>query len=259
LFKHRDDRFYATIIYNGAPVQFSPQMANKEYFWTYLDSGSVTPAGGMGGTRNNVTSSWEGYGEENLFFFRLKGVDQSAQSVEHSSTDWPEIRYAEVLMNYGECANEMGNTAAALQILYNIRKRAGIVPGALSNYGITALTQSDIRTAYQNERFVEFAFEGRRWDDLRRWKQFGRLRSMGQRHGLAVVRKSSVPAPAVSPMEDINTAWNKFTYTKITADAASLNIPDNFYIYGIPYTLLQRNPKLQQNMGWSGGSFDPFQ
>lgn len=256
LFKHRDDRFYATIIYNGAPVQFSPKMVtNNEYFWTYLDNGTVASDGGMTGTRNNVTPSWEGFGEENLFFFRLKGVDQQASSVEHSGTDWPEIRYAEVIMNYGEAANEIGRSAEALQVLKDIRQRAGIT-GA--NYGITAASQSDIRTAYQNERFVEFAFEGKRWDDLRRWKLFDRLRSMGQRHGLAVVKKSTVPTPAVTPMEDINTAWNKFTYTKITADAGNLSIPDKCYIYGIPYTILQRNPKFQQNSGW-GGSFDPFQ
>ncbi len=256
LFKHRDDRFYATIIYNGAPIQFSPKMVqNNEYFWTYLDNGTVASDGGMNGARNNVTPSWEGFGEENLFFFRLKGVDQQAASVEHSGTDWPEIRYAEVIMNYGEAANEIGRSAEALQVLKDIRARAGIT-GA--NYGITAASQSDIRTAYQNERFVEFAFEGKRWDDLRRWKLFDRLRSMGQRHGLAVVRKSTVPIPAVQPLDDINTVWNRFTYTKITADAGSLNIQDKAYIYGIPYTVLQRNPKFQQNNGW-GGSFDPFQ
>jgi len=258
LFKHRDDRFYATVIYNGAPVQFCPKMVtNKEYYWTYLDSGSVTPAGGMSGPQNNITNSWQGWGEMNQFFLRLKGVDQTAQDAEHSSTDWPEIRYAEVLMNYGEAANEIGNTTAALQVLYKIRQRAGIAAGA-GNYGITAVTQDDIRKAYQNERFVEFAFEGKRWDDIRRWKLFPMLNAMGQRHGLAVVRKPGVPIPAVTPMEDINTAWNKFTYTKVTADAGPLNLKDNYYIYGIPYKLLQRNPKFQQNAGW-GGTFDPFQ
>lgn len=256
LFKHRDDRFYASIIYNGAPVQFSPKMVqNQEYFWTYLDNGTLAGDGGMTGARNNVTASWEGWGEENLFFFRLKGVDQQTTDVAHSGTDWPEIRYAEVIMNYGEAANEIGKSAEALQVLKDIRQRAGIT-GA--NYGITAASQSEIRTAYQNERFVEFAFEGKRWDDLRRWKLFDRLRSMGQRHGLAVVKKSTVPAPAVTPMEDINTAWNKFTYTQISADAGNLNIQDKCYIYGIPYTILQRNPKFQQNAGW-GGTFDPFQ
>lgn len=259
LFKHRDDRFYATIIYNGAPVQFSPTMAaNHEYFWSYLDNGTVQPDGGMNGAFNNVTNSWEGWGEENLFFYRLKGVDQSATSVEHSATDWAEIRYAEVLMNYGEAANEIGNTSEALQVLYAIRQRAGIAPGAGGTYGITASSQAQIRQAYQNERFVEFAFEGKRWDDIRRWKLFPQLRAQGQRHGIAVVKKASVPTPAVTPMEDINTAWSKFDYTVITADAGSLNIPDSYYIYGIPYTLLQRNPNFAQNNGW-GGTFDPFQ
>jgi len=271
LFKHRDNRFYATIFYNGAPVQFSPKMAaKKEYFWTYLDSGTLAPTGGMinsttGSNPNNVTpGSWMGEGllgstERNAFFLRLKGVDQTAQDPEHSSTDWPEIRYAEVLMNMGEAANEVGNTATALQVLYAIRQRAGIAPGVGGNYGITAVTQADVRTAYQNERFVEFAFEGKRWDDLRRWKLFGKLRAMGQRHGLAIVKRPNVAKPAVTPMEDINTAWNKFNYTVVTADASQLNIPDAFYIYGIPYAILSRNPNFKQNNGWGGGSFNPFQ
>jgi len=255
LFKHRDDRFYATILYNGAPVQFSPKMVtNQEYFWSYLDAGIVAPTGGITGTRNNVTASWEGFGEENLFFFRLKAVDQSATSVEHSGTDWPEIRYAEVILNMGEAANELGNSGVALQQLQSIRQRAGITG---TNYGITATSQAGIRTAYQNERFVEFAFEGRRWDDIRRWKLFSKLNGVS-RHGIAVIKKASVSMPAVTPLEDVNVSWNKFDYTKITADAGPVNLPVSYYIYGIPYTVLQRNPNYMQNNGWGGG-FDPLQ
>ncbi|HTM99751.1 MAG TPA: RagB/SusD family nutrient uptake outer membrane protein [Pedobacter sp.] len=256
LFQNRDDRFYATIHYNGSPVQFTSKMVtNKEYYWSYLVDPTFTPAGGVLGTFNKLSAGWvgEGMGELNGFFLKLKGVDRHAAIVEQSDIDWPEIRYAEVLMNFGEAANEIGKTQEALQVLYAIRNRAGIQGGG--NYGITASSQGDIRTAYQEERFVEFAFEGKRWDDLRRWKRFDLLRGK-QRHGLAVTLKPGTADPA--PMDDINQVYNKFNYTVITTDAANLSIPDKMYIYGLPYSFLSRNPKLQQTNTW-GGSFDPFQ
>lgn len=264
LFKNRDDRFYATVYYNGAPIQFTPKMvANKEYFWTYIDDiiGTEPTTGAVlaSGNNNNVTPSWT-YGEGigvTTCFLRLKAVDRTASDVEHSGLDWPEIRYAEVLMNFGEAANEIGRTTDALDVLYKIRQRAGIT-NTDGKYGITASSQSEVRVAYQNERFVEFAFEGRRWDDLRRWKLFGKLRDQSRRHGLLVVRKSSVPKPAVSPMDDINTVWNRFDYIKTDGDRGNLVIPDQYYIYGLPYAFLQRNPSLKQNNDW-GGDFNPLQ
>jgi hypothetical protein len=257
LFKDRDNRFYATIHYNGAPVQFTPKMvSNKEYYWSYLVNPTFTDNGGVLGTFNSLTPGWvgEGMGELNAFFFKLKGVDRTAANVEQSAVDWPEIRYAEVLMNYGEAANELGKTSEALQVLYAIRNRAGILQGS-GNYGITASSLDDIRTAYMDERFVEFAFEGKRWDDIRRWKRFDILRGK-QRHNLAITLKTGETEPG--KMDDINAVYNKFNYTVITTDAANLSIPDRMYLYGLPFSFLSRNPKLQQSQPW-GGSFDPFQ
>jgi len=257
LFQNRDDRFYATIHYNGAPVQFTPKMVtNKEYYWSYLVNPTFTAAGGVLGTFNKLTPGWvgEGMGELNGFFLKLKGVDRHNGVVEQSDVDWPEIRYAEVLMNYGEAANELGKSNEALQVLYAIRQRANIAAGT-GNYGITASAQTDIRQAYMDERFVEFAFEGKRWDDIRRWKRFDLLRGK-QRHGLAITLKAGQTDPA--PMDDINAVYNRFDYTVISTDKADLSIPDKMYLYGLPYSFLSRNPKLVQTTTW-GGAFDPFQ
>lgn len=41
-------------------------------------------------------------------FFQKKGLDDLAVTeIYNAETDWIEIRFAEVLMNYGECANEL--------------------------------------------------------------------------------------------------------------------------------------------------------
>jgi hypothetical protein len=257
LFKHRDDRFYANIYYNGSPNQYIAGMvASNTYLWTYFNSISNYYGNtGLEGAHNQVTTDplWS-----NSSFYRTKAIDPTLTqgTVYNAAVDWPEIRYAEVLMNYGEAANEVGKTTEALNVLYQIRARANILPGETNNYGITANSQSAIRTVYQNERFVEFAFETKRFDDLRRWKLFGYLRSLPQRHGIAILLKSG--QTDVNPKDDINVVWNKFTSTVIETDVKDIAIQDQYYFYGIPKAVLDRNAKLQQNNNW-GGTFDPLQ
>jgi len=259
LFRRRDDRFYATIYYNGSPNQYIADMkTNNEFLWTYFTSiSNAEGPNGISGIHNPVTPDpvsgllWTGSS-----FYRIKSVDKniSAGQVNQASVDWPEIRYAEVLMNYGEAANELGKTSEALEVLYAIRKRAKIQAGS-GNYGITAGGQSAIRTAYINERFIEFAFEGKRWDDLRRWKRFDILNDLQQRHGLAITLKPG--QSEVNPKDDINVVYTKFTSTVVKTDLQNLTVLPQYYIYGIPKSVLDKNPKFQQNNNW-GGTFDPL-
>lgn len=85
------------------------------------------------------------------------------------------IRYAEVLANLAECENELGNTAAALGYLNQIRSRAGI-----PNYPTAKFPCSDKAqtfAAIQHERRVEFANEQIRNRDILRWRANGKLTS----------------------------------------------------------------------------------
>lgn len=256
LFRDRDDRFYASIYYNGSPNQYLKGMRDHStYLWTYfLSITNYSGNTGLEGSHNQITQDplWS-----NSSFYRVKAIDKTIDkdNVGNSGLDWPEIRFAEVLMNYGECANELNKSNEALDVLYKIRARAGILAGAGGKYGITALAQNDIRTAYQNERLVEFCFEGKRWDDLRRWKMFGYLRNLHQRHGLAYLLKPG--EKDVLPMDDINQVYKKFIVTPIATDKSDIVIKDQYYIYGIPKSRLDRNAKLQQNNNW-GGTFDPL-
>jgi len=259
LFKDRDDRFYATIYYNGDPDQYFAGLKEANtYYWTYYDNiTSVEGVNGLVGLHNPVIDEINKYTPA-ASSFTIKAVDSTLTkgTVYNAAIWWPEIRYAEVLMNYGEAANEVGNTEEALQVLYAIRKRAGILPGPDGNYGITATDQADIREAYENERFVEFAFEGKRWDDLRRWKKLDMLNVMGQRLGLAIELKPG--QQDVQPLSDINQVWNRFTSFSYGADLQNITFSDNEYIYPINTAELQKNPKLEQNKEW-GGNFDPMQ
>ncbi|MAM18192.1 MAG: RagB/SusD family nutrient uptake outer membrane protein [Gramella sp.] len=71
-------------------------------------------------------------------------------------------RYAEVLMNAAEAAFELGQPELSAEYMNEVRSRAGIT---------TELTADDISfERIAHERFVEFAFEGLYFFDLKRWR-----------------------------------------------------------------------------------------
>jgi len=85
-----------------------------------------------------------------------------------------EIRYAEVLLNYAEAACGIGQPAEAIRILKEIRARAGYstaVAGADYGLDVAALTadRGKLFGAILYERQIELAYEGKRFDDMRRW------------------------------------------------------------------------------------------
>ena len=171
-YTNRDPRFHATIFCPGTIYPCTNvQLESGQKYWNAWYEQEVDGKIQMNSLVDFQTGTSIGGGMSG--YFQKKGLDESLNnaSVYQAETDWIEIRFAEVLMNYGECANEIGKTQEALNVLYQIRERAGI-ENTTGNYGITATTQSDIREAYVNERFVEFAYEGKRWNDLRRWKRF---------------------------------------------------------------------------------------
>ncbi len=259
LFKHRDDRFYANIYYNGSSNQYLKGMRDDNtYLWVYYESITdyYSPTG-LTGTINSVTPIQEAY-DSNSGFYRIKHVDKDITriTIHQNAVDYPEIRYAEVLMNYGECANELNKISEALAVLYQIRARAGIEAGINGKYGIIAASTEEIREVYKKERMVEFCFEGKRWDDLRRWKMFDYLRSLGQRQGLGILLKPG--ETNVQPMDDINVVWRKFKNVVINCDLHDIAIKDQYYFYGIPKSVMDRNAKMEQNNNW-GGTFDPLQ
>ncbi|QEC51937.1 putative outer membrane starch-binding protein [Anseongella ginsenosidimutans] len=252
-YKDRDNRFYANIAYNGTTRYNIKELVNMQsHLWMYdLPTGDHSELILYGGHGNNYTG-----------FYRLKAVDKDidASAIDQADVDWIEIRFTEVLMNYGEAANETGKTGEAMQVLKDVRERAGIAAGPSGNYGLTASSQSDIREAYINERFVEFAFENKRWDDLRRWRRFDILNEQVVHKGLLFTLKAGETPP--KNYDNIDNVWNKFTWEVFNVESAAgevFNIPDSYYFFGIPESYIQKDVKLEQTVGWDGGTFDPLQ
>lgn len=261
LHKNRDDRFYATIAYNGSAPYLKELIDGKWNMWTYRAKGGIWAADVKDGSLYSSTG-----------FYRAKGMDKTiTQSTkDQCGLDNIIIRFAEVLMNFGEAANGANRPDEALQVLYTIRDRAGIDKGADNKYGITATTRADISRAYLDERQVEFAFEGKRWNDLRRLRQFDILRTLAYRHGLSIFLKpefdtdadykTNPPIPRDANLDDV---VDKFNYTVIrsainTELELTMQPKDQYYFYAIPKTHLEKNANLEQTKGWDNGTFDPL-
>ncbi|MEN9413716.1 MAG: hypothetical protein RLZ62_20 [Bacteroidota bacterium] len=76
------------------------------------------------------------------------------------------MRYADVLLMYAECQNELGNTAEAARYIQQVRDRANL-PDRETEFA--ALSKEQMRDRIADERLLEFVFEGHRFDDIVRW------------------------------------------------------------------------------------------
>ncbi len=260
---NRDDRFYATI-FTGGTAYPTPDLPTGTRYWSAWRKVADAPSPGgikylsLAADQMGVT-----IGAGVSGFFGIKGLDNTVTKtlIGNATTDWVELRFAEVLMNYGETANEIGKVDEALQVLKDIRARAGITAGASGKYGITAVTLSEIREAYISERFVEFAFENKRWNDLRRLKRFDIINKQGFRHGIYFVLKDG---EQIAWTDDISNTEVRKKFTAIYIDNLDgdaqfkYNLDLNHWFYPISQGNLDASAPLKQNVEW-GGTFNPLE
>ncbi|WP_447640001.1 MULTISPECIES: RagB/SusD family nutrient uptake outer membrane protein [Chitinophagaceae] len=116
-------------------------------------------------------------------YHQLKGYINSTDNTIIGSTDFPVLRYAEVLLIYAEAAAELGTlTQSDLDNTVNLlRNRAGMPhlllttansnpdPVLVAKYPDVIGAMQGVILEIRRERRVEFALEGYRYDDLMRW------------------------------------------------------------------------------------------
>jgi hypothetical protein len=161
-YANRDPRLFLTICYDQHPMCLSGAIATEPVSIYLNENGSPYGQDGVySGTPTGYyickMQHWQGTAG-----CHWNGVSQSR----------PQLRYAEILLNYAEAANEYaGPSQAIYDALILIRTRAGILPGGDNLYGLKAnMTKEEMREAIRNERRIELAFEGFRFFDVRRWK-----------------------------------------------------------------------------------------
>lgn len=151
---------------------------------------------------------------------------------------WILMRFAEVLLNYAEAANEsfgpeakpiLGGVAAvrsAREAINLVRTRAGL---PIINIGIT---QAQLRERIRNERRVELAFEEHRFFDVRRWKIAEQTENI-----------------SLSGMRVNATGPTTFSYQRFTVEPRVFS--SKMYLYPIPFSeIAKSNGLITQNPGW---------
>lgn len=210
-YEKRDPRFEATILYNGKK---------------WLNRPVETFEGGLDKPGGVVTQTKTGY-----YLRKFMGKFESSAAYSNTIRAVQLFRYAEVLLNFAEAKNEeSGPVKPVYDALGLIRKRAGIT-GA--TYGLPAgITKDSMRSIIQNERRIELAFEEHRHWDIRRWKIAGQVMN----------------AP-LSGMRIVKNTDGTFTYTRFAATTSAFDIT-RMYWYPIPYSEIETNPNMKQNIGW---------
>ena len=194
--------------------------------------------------------------------------------------DWIELRFAEVLLNLADCANETGKLTEAKDMVRLLRQRAGIVAGSF-DYGLSIATDvASMRTLLLNERQVEFALEGKRNADLRRTRNLNLITTRLEYrwtpkppYYAGVTRTGALPtdifldkpdALGVKPRDTANlnnpVVYNNMFITSVLSIEGSnvVSIPDKYYFYPLP-TFFTQYFQIQQTNGWINGTFDPLQ
>ena len=224
--QNRDPRFNNTVIYDGALVPADD---------TYSATTVVNTWIGVGQTSDAV------YQGTATGFYVRKGCDRlcKGSTWNPSRHNDPLIRYADILLMYAEAVNEYhgpdfeetlgGQQLGCYPILKLIRKRAGIEPGADGMYGLEKnMTQKQMRQAIQEERRLEFAFEGHRFFDVRRWMIAPQTESKTM-HGIEITRAT-----------DGTKTWKEFDVrTHVWRPA--------MYFFPIPYNETVKSKDLLQN------------
>jgi len=216
-YTNRDPRFNATIFYNGS---------------LWLGRPVETFEGGRDKPGGIQTQTKTGY-------YLRKFLPDLSNAANYSAVDHNFIifRYAEMLLNYAEAANEMGDAVAnrtnAYTQLIALRKRAGIIAGADALYGLKAnMTQAEMREAIKLERRIELAFEEHRFWDVRRWKT-------------AEVELNKI----LRGVRITKTGTGTFSYQTINVAPIKFIAP-KMYLYPLPFNELLKNKALTQNPGW---------
>lgn len=204
LHKPRDPRLYATVFLPGDNTTIS------NYTYEPFNESSSDYVGKTGASRSG--------------YMLKKFIDEQDRATGNGSLDYPIYRYAEVLLSYVECLVETGDwqNPEVEQYINMIRKRAGMPDMDKSIYN----SQESVRELYRRERRVELSFEGKRYNDIRRWG-IGKETMNGLIHG----------------------AWDTKANAFVTIENRNCSFP-KYDSWPLPQTEVTSNPNIEQPTGW---------
>ena len=245
-YANRDPRFYAHVLYDGAPWKPRPSDVvaidpYDEIQTGYYDDGNGGLINGVD-TRESPIENWNG---SRTRYNLRKWIDPDPAIKEnltsHQVIPWPFIRYAEVVLNYVEASINLGQEDEARNWMNKTRFRVGMP--AVTESGPALLAK------YINERRIELAFEEHRYHDARRWliapETLGR--------GIEKINVTATLKPGKSPLVPYRHDKAVYDYTYEVQNETSIENrtwKDKMYYRPISRDEINKNDLLVQNPGY---------
>ncbi|MDI9870151.1 RagB/SusD family nutrient uptake outer membrane protein [Flectobacillus roseus] len=246
-YENRDPRFYASVLYDGAP--WKPRPADvaaldpaNQIQTGYYDDGKGGVLNGID-TRESAVENWNG---SRTHYYTRKFIDPNPALADNQSSaqviPWPFIRYTEMALSYAEASIETGDEAEALKWINKIRFRSGMP--AVNDKG-TAL-----RDRLRNERRIELSYEEHRYHDARRWM----IAASTVGRGVKSIHVDAKLKPGMTAPATYKYDKNRYTYNYTVEDNTSNETRtwnDKMYYRALSRNEVLRNTKLVQNPGYS--------
>jgi hypothetical protein len=220
MYRNRESRFYASILYNGADWKgrkietFLGESGTPNGKDRYMEYGS-SPYPNTTVTGYYVRKLAD---ETNLTF---------NDAYKKSDQDCIELRLGEVYLNLAEALLELGRTEDTKKAIMTVRNRS-------LQQDITNIT-GNLKQELIQERMLELAFEGHRFWDLRRWGLARDVLNNKKMHGMKITKKLN----------------GSLLYEKVEVDKVARVYPDRFNQFPLPQGELNNNPNIKtQPAGW---------
>ena len=230
---NRDNRFDLTVYYNGKI--FNTDRALE----IYTDTNGVKMRDVAGYDYQNTVTGY--YLKKFLSPKKDMLYNPATLGAVNDFHQFPLLRRAEVYYNLAEALNELagpngtvtGSTRTAYNIIKDIRTKNGIT--ATTYLDEMAADKDKFRSMIYNERRIEFAFENRRFFDMRRC-----LLPLNE-----PIRGVEITQTATGLVFN----GTDPTGAPVVVEVRKLDDPKHYYL-PLPYDKVVTNSNLKQNKGW---------
>lgn len=253
-FKNRDPRCTATLVEFGTPWLGFIYQPHPDSLKT------LNVKTGLKVTNNDNRANAQFASFNGLMF--KKGIDEDwIDDYKAENTNFI-MRYADVLLMYAEAKTELGEIDQTMldASINKVRARAYkvTVTDKTKYPAVVAADKATLRKAVRIERRMELALEGRRYEDLIRWKLAKKLLSKDM-YGMLdpadlrtkVVKPGLWFFPQTPAIDDDGDADFETMYNAgLVKLCAVRDFPDRQYLWPIPTKEILINPNLKQNSGY---------
>ena len=201
------------------------------------------------------TNAWTSFVKNGCGYIWFKYLGGLVENTSDVTSNIAVMRYAEILLSYAEAKIELGELDESVYDAINqVRNRSGMPDVSADRIG----NQWKMRQLVRRERKVELAMEGLHFADMRRWK-IGDLENASPSYGtpnseykFEGMEPQDVPNYKISDRNDLNDIGSYDSYKhKLLVRDPERRWQENFYLWPLPQSELNKNPNLKQNPGYA--------